>query len=59
VIASLGISGPTPRLAQRTDELGRRLLDQSAELSSLLRGPARPTSAHRAARTEENEEVVA
>jgi len=59
VIAALGISGPTPRLAQRTDELGHRLLDQSTALSSLLRGPARPTPAHRAARTEENEEVVA
>ena len=43
VVASLGISGPTPRLAQRLDELGRRLLDQSTALSSLLRGPARPT----------------
>jgi DNA-binding IclR family transcriptional regulator len=59
VIASLGISGPTPRLAQRTDEVARRLLEESAALSSLLRGPARPTSARRAARTEENEEVVA
>lgn len=59
VVAALGISGPTPRLAPRRDELGRRLLDQSAALSSLLRGPDRPTPASRSARTEENEEVVA
>ncbi|GAB3024983.1 IclR family transcriptional regulator [Nocardioides flavus (ex Wang et al. 2016)] len=58
VVASLGISGPTPRLAQRADELGRRLLDRSAALSSLLRGPARPTTVGGTARTE-NEEVVA
>ncbi|MBS2939536.1 IclR family transcriptional regulator [Nocardioides sp. J2M5] len=58
VVAALGISGPTPRLAPRRDELGRRLLDQSAALSSLLRGPDRPTPASRSARTE-NEEVVA
>ncbi|HEX3296217.1 MAG TPA: hypothetical protein VHR85_05295, partial [Nocardioides sp.] len=42
VVASLGISGPTARLAERLDELGRHLLDQSTALSSLLRGPARP-----------------
>ena len=41
VVASLGISGPTARLAERIDELGRHLLDQSAALSSLLRGPTR------------------
>ena len=38
VIAALGISGPTPRLAVRHDELGHYLLDQSAQLSTLLRG---------------------
>jgi DNA-binding IclR family transcriptional regulator len=38
VIAALGISGPTPRLAGRLDELGHYLLDQSAQLSTLLRG---------------------
>ena len=57
VVASLGISGPTPRLADRVDELGRHLLDQSTALSTLLRGPARPdpahAPAHRAARTQE------
>lgn len=38
VVAALGISGPTPRLEGRLDELGRRLLDRAAELSLLLRG---------------------
>ena len=38
VIAALGISGPTPRLEARLDELGHYLLDQSAQLSTLLRG---------------------
>jgi DNA-binding IclR family transcriptional regulator len=38
VIAALGISGPTPRLGSRLDELGHYLLDQSAQLSTLLRG---------------------
>jgi DNA-binding IclR family transcriptional regulator len=42
VVAALGISGPTARLAATVDELGRHLLDQSTALSSLLRGPARP-----------------
>ncbi|MDZ5663129.1 IclR family transcriptional regulator [Nocardioides sp. S-58] len=63
LVASLGISGPTPRLEARLDELGRRLLDRSTALSSLLRGPARRTThpphrsdhrpAHRSARTQE------
>ncbi|MGF9755986.1 IclR family transcriptional regulator [Microvirga sp. 0TCS3.31] len=53
VVASLGISGPTPRLADRVDELGRHLLAQSTALSTLLRGPARTDPAHRAARTQE------
>jgi DNA-binding IclR family transcriptional regulator len=38
VVAALGVSGPTPRLEGRLDELGRRLLDSAAELSTLLRG---------------------
>ena len=38
VVAALGISGPTPRLEGRLDELGRRLLERAAELSMLLRG---------------------
>ena len=38
VVAALGISGPSPRLEGRLDELGRHLLDHAAELSTLLRG---------------------
>jgi DNA-binding IclR family transcriptional regulator len=38
LIAALGISGPTPRLEGRFDEVGRHLLDQAAQLSTLLRG---------------------
>jgi DNA-binding IclR family transcriptional regulator len=38
VIAALGISGPTARLDGRLDDVGRHLLDQSAQLSALLRG---------------------
>ncbi len=38
VVASLGISGPTPRLEGRLDDLGRHLLDHAAQLSTLLRG---------------------
>jgi DNA-binding IclR family transcriptional regulator len=55
VIAALGISGPTPRLEGRLDELGRQLLAQSTALSSLLRGShaAPPRPAHRSTRTEE------
>ena len=55
VIAALGISGPTPRLEGRLDELGRHLLDRSTALSSLLRGShaAPPRPAHRSTRTEE------
>lgn len=38
VVAALGISGPTPRLAGRLDELGHQLSDHAAQLSRLLRG---------------------
>ncbi len=38
LIAALGISGPTPRLQGRHDEVGRHLLDHAAQLSTLLRG---------------------
>lgn len=38
VVAALGISGPTARLEDRLDELGHTLMDQAAQLSSLLRG---------------------
>ena len=36
-IAALGISGPTPRLEGRLDEIGRHLLDQAAQLSAAAR----------------------
>lgn len=38
-VAALGISGPSPRLQGRLDELGRNLLDHAAQLTALLRGP--------------------
>ena len=38
VVAALGISGPTPRLEDRLDEVGRHLSDRGGALSSLLRG---------------------
>jgi DNA-binding IclR family transcriptional regulator len=38
VVAALGVSGPTPRLDGRLDELGRRLKKHAEELSTLLRG---------------------
>jgi DNA-binding IclR family transcriptional regulator len=55
VIAALGISGPTPRLAGRLDEVVRTLLDQSAALSAVLGGvhTSAPAPAHRPTRTEE------
>lgn len=40
VVAALGVSGPTPRMEGRLDELGRHLSDHAAELSALLRGRA-------------------
>ena len=53
VVASLGVSGPTPRLEGRLDEIGRRLLDRSTALSVVLGGPAHIKPVHRNARTEE------
>ncbi|GAA1928082.1 IclR family transcriptional regulator [Nocardioides hwasunensis] len=53
VVASLGISGPTPRLEDRLDELGHRLLDQSTALSTLLRGTSPSRNPHRDPRTQE------
>ncbi|HXH79225.1 IclR family transcriptional regulator [Nocardioides sp.] len=38
VAAALGISGPSPRLVGRLDELGRQLHDHATQLSALLRG---------------------
>jgi DNA-binding IclR family transcriptional regulator len=38
VVAAIGVSGPTARLEERHDELGRSLADHAAELTELLRG---------------------
>jgi IclR family transcriptional regulator, acetate operon repressor len=43
VVAALGISGPTARLEDRLDELGRNLSSHAADLSGLLRGRTPPT----------------
>lgn len=40
VVAALGVSGPTPRLEDRLDQLGKHLSSHAAELSQLLRGRA-------------------
>jgi DNA-binding IclR family transcriptional regulator len=40
VVAALGVSGPTTRLEDRFDELGRRLRKHASELTDLLRGRA-------------------
>ncbi|GAA3804684.1 IclR family transcriptional regulator [Nocardioides panacisoli] len=37
VVAALGISGPSPRLENRRDEIGRLLMDRAEQLSGLLR----------------------
>jgi len=37
VVAALGISGPSPRLVDRRDEVGRLLNDRAEQLSRLLR----------------------
>ncbi len=39
VVAALGISGPTSRLSDRLDELGRDLITRAAQLESVLHGP--------------------
>jgi DNA-binding IclR family transcriptional regulator len=36
VVAALGVSGPTPRLEGRLDDVGRHLMERSAQLSTLL-----------------------
>ncbi|WP_167880288.1 IclR family transcriptional regulator [Nocardioides guangzhouensis] len=36
VVAALGVSGPTPRLEGRLDDVGRHLLERSVQLSTLL-----------------------
>lgn len=42
VVAALGVSGPTPRLETRLDELGHNLSVHAAKLSRLLRGTVQP-----------------
>ncbi len=37
VVAALGISGPSPRLVERRDEVGRLLIERAEQLSTLLR----------------------
>lgn len=62
-VAALGLSGPSPRLASRLDELGHHLLEHATRLSTLLHanpygsGPAL-TDARPRTRSH-NEEVVA
>lgn len=38
VVAALGVSGPTPRLEDRLETLGKNLSSHAAQLSQLLRG---------------------
>lgn len=56
VVAALGISGPTPRLEHRLDELGRNLTTHAAQLSRLLRGshqaPKHPVSSNQGSKKE-------
>ncbi len=62
-VAALGLSGPSPRLTGRLDELGHHLLDLATQLSTLLRGSppgSVPVLAHASPRTRSHhEEVVA
>jgi DNA-binding IclR family transcriptional regulator len=39
VVAALGISGPTSRLADQLERLGRNLINRAASLESVLHGP--------------------
>ena len=40
VVAALGVSGPTSRLSDRLDPLGRSLIRRAAQLESVLHGPS-------------------
>jgi IclR family acetate operon transcriptional repressor len=42
VVATVGVSGPTARLEDRVDHVGRLLMDQTEALSALLRHGTRP-----------------
>jgi DNA-binding IclR family transcriptional regulator len=45
IVAALGVSGPSTRLQDRFDELGRLLTHHAAELTELLRGKTRQEGA--------------
>jgi len=59
VVAALGISGPSPRLEGRLDELGHQLLDHATQLSTLLRGSTHGSAPAMTHGTSHHEEVVA
>ncbi len=54
VFAAIGVSGPTARLEERVDQVGRLLSDQAADLSRLLR-----RKAHTPPRSSRNREGAA
>lgn len=45
VICAIGVSGPTARLQDRVDHIGRLLIEQADALSALLGRPSRPVPA--------------
>jgi DNA-binding IclR family transcriptional regulator len=45
VICAIGVSGPTARLSDRVDHVGRLLVEKSHELSALLGRPSRTVPA--------------
>ena len=55
VIASIGISGPTARIQDRLDSVGRLLVDQADILSDLLRGTSKSETHTHESRTEGKE----
>ena len=62
VVAAIGISGPSPRLAGRVEEFGEHLLVHATRLSTLLRGGARASTVplhHGTTHSTHHEEVVA
>jgi IclR family transcriptional regulator, acetate operon repressor len=50
VICAIGISGPTARLQDRVDHIGRLLVEQAASLSALLGRPTPHAAGHPRAR---------
>jgi DNA-binding IclR family transcriptional regulator len=59
VICAVGISGPTARLQDRVDHIGRLLIEQADALSSLLGRPSRSASAQRPAHPSRTKEGAA